>query len=133
MDDLTATQSPALTIIKNNVTFFRVGYQRGQLLLVAAYETVRLYYIYIESQVHHYQSKSTLLKWYSPISRLSRRSMVFSPGIFSRSCKTFKSFGEYELLCRVHDIDILDDGIVAMGVSGFQLLIIDQYVFAYQR
>jgi hypothetical protein len=47
MDDLTATQSPALTVIKNNVTFFRVGYQRGQLLLVAAYETVGFYYMYL--------------------------------------------------------------------------------------
>jgi hypothetical protein len=47
MDDFTAT--PALNIIKNNVTFFRVGYQRGQLLLVAAYETVGFYYMYLNS------------------------------------------------------------------------------------
>lgn len=39
--------------------------------------------------------------------------------------------GEHELLGKIHDLDILDEGIVAMGVSGFQLLIIDQYVPLY--
>ena len=53
---------------------------------------------------------------------------MLSSGIFGRSKKPFRFLGEQEIPGAIHGLDILECGIVAMGVSGFQLLVTDQWV-----
>ncbi|KAG8756800.1 hypothetical protein FRC14_002648 [Serendipita sp. 396] len=107
LEDIGEQDSPPPGIIKTNVTLFHIGYHRGLLLLVVASEG----------------SRSTTLKLYTGMCR--GRSGMVSPGFFGKSGKSFKSLCEQEIAGSVHSLDILDDGIVAIGTTGFQLVSLD--------
>ncbi|PVF92238.1 hypothetical protein CPB86DRAFT_791344 [Serendipita vermifera] len=106
LSELTGPDMATPTVIKNGVNFFHIGYHKGVLLLVLVSEL----------------SKSTQLKWYTCATRPSRP----TSGFFGRNSKLFKQLGEHELPGRLHGVEVLDNGIIAFGESGFQLLSIDQ-------
>ena len=43
LDDLIHSEAPHPSVVKNHASIFRVGYQRGQLLLVVACEAVCMF------------------------------------------------------------------------------------------
>jgi len=51
-----------------------------------------------------------------------------SPTFFSKSNTLFKSICEQDISGDVYDINILEDGIFTMGVTGFQLVTLEAYV-----
>lgn len=70
------------------------------------------------------QSKTTGIRWLSPPTRTSNNT---TSSLFNRnSCKLFKTSGEVELPGSIHDVDLFDEGLIVMGVNGFQLVDIDQ-------
>lgn len=107
IEDIGAEETSPPVIVKSNVSLFRVGYYRGQLLLVTAVEN----------------GKSTTLKIYAGIIR--SRSGLVSPTFFSKSHKLFKSICEQDIHGEVYDINVLEDGIFTMGVTGFQLITLE--------
>ncbi|KAG8832869.1 hypothetical protein FRC17_000487 [Serendipita sp. 399] len=107
LEDIGEQESAPPVVVKTNVSLFHIGYHRGLLLLVVASEG----------------SKSTILKIYNGVCR--GRSGMVSPSMFGKTGKSFKSLCEQEIAGSIHALDILEDGIVAIGTTGFQLVTLD--------